>query len=83
MNDYRDWIENDCIRHGQPLNVPYTSRTDTENFELARSVTDKWNRQYGDKKTLSEDIIGALVHSISLDYVRNVPTKAKRMMAKV
>ncbi|KAF8534200.1 hypothetical protein BDD12DRAFT_896710 [Trichophaea hybrida] len=82
INDYRDWIENDCIRRGKPLNIPYTSRTDTENYELARSVINKWNRQYGDKKTLSEDIIGALIHRISLDNVRNVATKAKRRMAK-
>ncbi|KAF8535157.1 hypothetical protein BDD12DRAFT_893851 [Trichophaea hybrida] len=82
MNDYRDWIENDCIRHGKPLDTPYTSRTDTENYELARSVTNKWNRQYGDKKMLSEDIIGVLIHRISLDNVRNVATKANRRMAK-
>ncbi|KAF8539852.1 hypothetical protein BDD12DRAFT_923074 [Trichophaea hybrida] len=81
MNDYRDWIENDCIRRGQPLNVPYTPRTDTENYELARSVTNKWNRQYGDKKMLSENIIVALIHCISLDNVRNAATKAKRRLA--
>jgi hypothetical protein len=83
VNDYRDWIENDCIRRGKPLSVLYTSRMDTENYELGRSVTNKWNRQYGDKKTLSEDTIWALIHRISLDNVRNVATKAKRRMAKV
>ncbi|KAF8543191.1 hypothetical protein BDD12DRAFT_932799 [Trichophaea hybrida] len=83
MNDYRHWIENNFIGRGQPLNVPYTSRTDTENYELSRSVTNKWIRQYGENGTLSEDIIEALVHCISLDYVRNVPTKAKRMVTKV
>ncbi|KAF8533238.1 hypothetical protein BDD12DRAFT_899830 [Trichophaea hybrida] len=44
INDYRDWIENGCIRRGKPLNVPNTPRMDTENYELARSVTNKWNR---------------------------------------
>jgi hypothetical protein len=83
MNDYRDQIENDCIRRGQPLNGPYTSRTDTENYEPVRSVTNKWNRQYGDKKMLSEDIIEALIHCINLDNVRNAATKAKRQMALV
>ncbi|KAF8534331.1 hypothetical protein BDD12DRAFT_896205 [Trichophaea hybrida] len=76
-----DRIVNDCIRHGQPLNIPYTSRTDTENYELVRSVTNKWNRQYGDKKMLSEDIIEALIHCINLDYIHNAATKAKRQMA--
>jgi hypothetical protein len=83
MNDYRDWIENDCIRRGQPLKVSYTSWMETENYDLVRSVTNKWNRQYGNKKTLSEYIIGALIQRISLDYVHNVQTKAKRMMAKI
>jgi len=54
-----------------------------QRYELGRSVTNKWNRQYGDKKTLSEDTIWALIHRISLDNVRNVATKAKRRMAKV
>ncbi|KAF8539850.1 hypothetical protein BDD12DRAFT_881538 [Trichophaea hybrida] len=77
----KDWIENDCIQRGQPLNVPYTSRTDPVNYELVRSVTNRWNRQYGDKKMLSEDIIEALIHCMNLDNVRNAATKAKRRMA--
>ncbi|KAF8536291.1 hypothetical protein BDD12DRAFT_890649 [Trichophaea hybrida] len=83
MNHYRDWIQNDCIQRRQPLNVLYTSWMDTESYELARSVTNKWNRQCGDKTTLPEDFIEALIHRISLGNVRNTPTKAKRRKAKI
>ncbi|KAF8536771.1 hypothetical protein BDD12DRAFT_933549 [Trichophaea hybrida] len=82
MNDNPDWIENDCIRHGKSLNTLYTSRMDTENYELARSVTNERNRQYGYNKVLSEDIIGALIHRIRLDNVCNAATKVNRRMAK-
>ncbi|KAF8533218.1 hypothetical protein BDD12DRAFT_810359 [Trichophaea hybrida] len=62
---------------------PYPSRVDTENNELARSVTNKWNRQYGDKKTLLEDTMWAWIYRISVDNFRNAATKARRRMAQV
>ncbi|KAF8542452.1 hypothetical protein BDD12DRAFT_876388 [Trichophaea hybrida] len=53
-----------------------------ENYELTRSMTNKWNQQYGDNKTWSEDSIRTLIHHISLDNIRNTVTKAEWRMAK-
>ncbi|KAF8536774.1 hypothetical protein BDD12DRAFT_807504 [Trichophaea hybrida] len=57
MNDYRDRIGNG-IQRGEPLNVPNTSRMDTENYELAsldnvRNAATKAKRRMANGKRAS------------------------------